>query len=420
MARENQLGEDGGSLQLQIQELSAALALRDEELGRVRDEAAALRQRVAELFELGPAGLLALDDDGAILQANPAASALLGRPASDLASTRLEARLLPECRQPFEDFLRRVLSSTGKDRHVLEAALHGEPEGLLAIRIDAIGPGASGHGCLLALTDLTELRRYEDEVRRFQSGIDHDVRVRTNELESSFREMEAFSFSVSQDLRAPLLTIDGFLTKLAKRAVDRMDSEDKRLLGVIRDNARHMGRLIEDLLNFSRTNRSSLKADTIDMQALFEAALGHVLTPAEHERTEVRMAALPPAHGDERLIRVAVQNLLSNAVKFSAARPKRVLEIGARETKDGPEYSITDNGIGFDPENAEKLFGVLSRSHARHEFEGTGIGLALVKRIVERHGGRVWAEGMPDLGATLRFVLPNASRQVQRRSLRIA
>jgi light-regulated signal transduction histidine kinase (bacteriophytochrome) len=163
-----------------------------------------------------------------------------------------------------------------------------------------------------------------------------------------------------------------------------------------------MGRLVEDFLNFSRTSRSGMRRDRVDMKALVETALGLQLTKEEAERTDVRIGDLPPALGDETLLRAAVQNLLSNAIKFSSKRPRRVLEIGWTEAG----YFVRDNGVGIDPENAEKIFSVSPRLHARKEFEGNGIGLALVKRVVERHGGRVWAEGVPGEGATFWFQLP--------------
>jgi signal transduction histidine kinase len=249
-------------------------------------------------------------------------------------------------------------------------------------------------------------RQAADTARRIEAEIEHAVRIRTSELEASFRAMEAFSSSVTHDLRGPLLTIDGFVAKLANHAGDKLDNEEKRLLGVIRDTARHMGRLVEDLLNFSRTSRSGMRKDRVDMKALVEAAVAHQLTPEEAQRTDLRIGDLPPALGDETLLRAAVQNLLSNAIKFSSKRPRRVLEIGWTEAG----YFVLDNGIGIDPAHAERIFSVSNRLHTRKEFEGNGIGLALVKRVVERHGGKVWAEGAPDNGATFWFQLPRDPR----------
>ena len=245
----------------------------------------------------------------------------------------------------------------------------------------------------------------EEEIRRLNVALE----ARVLELEGAVREMESFSYSVAHDLRAPVRAVDSFAAILARDFGDEMKEEERRLIGKVRENSRRMGLLIDDLLEFSRTSRTAMTAGPIDMNRLASEVVEAQAAAAAKAGVELRVGALPPAIGDERLIRIALENLVSNAVKFSSGRPAAVAELGARPGDGGPEYFVRDNGAGFDPEFGGKLFGVFQRLHRTEEFEGTGIGLALVKRIVERHGGKVRAEGQPGRGATFSFTLPDAA-----------
>jgi len=246
------------------------------------------------------------------------------------------------------------------------------------------------------------------EVQRARSDLEHQVVERTQALRETNAELEAFSYSVSHDLRAPLRAIHGFARILLEDHGTQLEPEAKRVLGVIDENTKRMGQLIDDLLSFSRLGRKELESTRVDMRELVRTVADEVRRTAGERPLEIKIGPLPPARGDRDMLRQAVANLLDNAAKFTRRRAPGQIEVGHRA--DGAEtvYYVKDNGAGFDPRYASKLFGVFQRLHRAEEFEGTGVGLAIVQRIVLRHGGRVWAEGRLDGGATFFFTLRGA------------
>jgi signal transduction histidine kinase len=227
----------------------------------------------------------------------------------------------------------------------------------------------------------------------------------TDNLHEANREMESFSYSVSHDLRAPLRAIDGFSRILGEEYADRLDEEAKRLLGVIHDNTARMSQLIDDLLAFSRLSRQPVERATINMCELAARTFAEASVAAGERKVEFVLGEIPPARGDVALMRQVFMNLLSNAVKFTASSSKARIEVGTA-AKDGADvYFVKDNGVGFDMRYADKLFGVFQRLHAADQFEGTGVGLAIVQRIIHRHGGRVWAESTEGEGSTFHFTV---------------
>ncbi len=232
---------------------------------------------------------------------------------------------------------------------------------------------------------------------------------RTAQLEAANTELESFSYSVSHDLRAPLRAIDGYGRILVEDYNDRLDAEGRRVLGVISAETRRLGRLIDELLAFSRLGRQPLKLETLAPHTLVSRALAELHAAQEGRHIAWTIGDLPACQGDPTLLLQVWVNLLSNAIKFTGKQESAIIEIGSRPESDGQvAYYVTDNGVGFDMKYAAKLFGVFQRLHAADEFEGTGVGLALVQRIVHRHGGRVWAEGKVNAGATFHFSLPSA------------
>ena len=251
------------------------------------------------------------------------------------------------------------------------------------------------------------LRESEGLYRQIAAEWEQRVNERTAQLESANKELEAFAYSVSHDLRAPLRAIEGFSGIVVEDYGERLDEEGRRLLGVIRANATRMSQLIDDLLVFSRTGRSELKRKRLDMEAMVRSVFAEVVgDPAARARIECKIGELPGAEGDPALVRQVWVNLLSNAVKFSGHEERAEIEVAGAHEGSQSVYHVRDNGVGFDMQYAGKLFGVFQRLHALDQFEGTGIGLALVQRIVARHGGRVWAQGAVGRGATFSFSLP--------------
>ncbi|HEX8964698.1 MAG TPA: ATP-binding protein [Rhodocyclaceae bacterium] len=256
--------------------------------------------------------------------------------------------------------------------------------------------------------DIFARAQAEAEVTRLNTELEARVQERTRELQAANRELESFSYSVSHDLRAPLRAIDGYSAILMEDNEARLDDEGRRCLERIRGNATRMGNLIDDMLDFSRTARREMQVASIDMHALAREVFDEVRGDAPRDREiELRLGRLPPARGDRAMIRQVLVNLISNAIKFSAPRDRAVIEIAGTAGGGESVYSVRDNGVGFDMQYADKLFGVFQRLHGAAEFPGTGIGLAIVKRIVERHGGRVWAESRPGEGAAMHFTLPS-------------
>jgi len=236
------------------------------------------------------------------------------------------------------------------------------------------------------------------------------VQLRTAELTAVNQDLEAFSYSVSHDLRAPLRAVRGYVTILEEDFGARLDGEPRRLLGVIQDRASRMEQLIEDLLAFARLGRQRLALTSVPLDDLVRQSVEDLRPACDGREVTFNVEPLGRVEGDPALLKQVLVNLLANAVKFTRTRHPAVVEVGRRtETEGAAAYYVRDNGVGFDRARAEKLFGVFQRFHSPAEFEGTGVGLAIVQRVVERHGGRVWAESAPGEGATFYFTLPGAT-----------
>jgi PAS domain S-box-containing protein len=279
------------------------------------------------------------------------------------------------------------LNDPGKGRFTLEAI--------------ALWERLAGH-LAVALAKL----RAEEELVRHRDDLERNVADRTRRLAEANREMEAFAYSVSHDLRAPLRAIDGFTRILVDEQGPSLDAEGRRLCGIIRQNTERMGKLIDDILSLSRTGRAELQLREVDMRALAEEVFEELTTPEDRQRIDWRIEALPPAVVDPSLMRQVWQNLLSNAVKFSSKLQRAEIRVRGERGERESVYRVEDNGAGFDMLYANKLFRAFERLHSSRDFEGTGIGLALVQQIVRRHDGRLWAEGQPERGATFSFSLP--------------
>ena len=349
-----------------------------------------------------------LDPEGRVVTWNQGAERIKGYSAEEILG------------QNFSIFYTQEASEAGHPRHELELARakgRYEEEGW-RVRKDGsqfwanvvITAVLDDRGEVLGFSkvtrDATERRNAELTIGSLNEDLERRVQARTADLREALEELEAFIYSVSHDLRGPLRGIDGFSKLLLDDYGDQLDAEGQRLLNVIRSNTSSMAQLIEDLLSLSLVGRRELELRAIDMEALATVAAGDL--EAEYGQRDVRITvgALPEAWGDRGLIRQVLANLISNAIKFTRLRAVATVEVGADVDAGEQAFWVRDNGVGFDMRYHDKMFGVFQRLQPS-EFEGTGVGLALVQRIVRRHGGRVWAVGEPDAGATFFFSLPS-------------
>lgn len=301
---------------------------------------------------------------------------------------------------------RRILSS-GIAEHVETSLVgkDGREEFFDGYCIPRRGIGGEVAGIIGYFRNVTERKRTEDHIQR----LNDELQQRAQALEEANKELEAFSYSVSHDLRAPLRAIDGFSRIFLEEYEGKVDAEGRHLLEVVRENATRMGVLIDDILQFSRSGRTELKRMQTDMEALAHEVLDELLRNMPDVKLQAEIGAMPKVEGDRAMLRQVLANLLANAIKFSRNKEAPRIEVGSKIENGEAVCYVKDNGAGFDMNYADRLFGVFQRLHSASEFEGTGIGLAIVKRIIGRHGGRVWAEGKVGAGATFYFTLPLAN-----------
>ncbi|ACB74234.1 sensor histidine kinase [Opitutus terrae] len=376
---------------------------------RVRSEQALRQsqQMFKRLFDNAPDATVQVDQQGRIVRANRQIEALFGWERGELSGRRIDELLPPRFASRHSAHLAAYFVAPRTRPMGVGLELFGRRRDGSEFPVDImLSPLETEQGmqALAVIRDVTERKRIDEQIRR----LNLDLQLQNARLELVNNELEAFSYSVSHDLRAPLRHIDGFASLLAKHAAGTLDEKGQRFITIISDAARRMGRLIDDLLTFSRMGRAQLETMTVDQNQLITDVIRDNELDRD-QRIEWQLEPLPAVRADPAMLRQVWFNLLGNAVKYSArAEPPRI-EVGWRsdpENSASQVFFVRDNGVGFDMRYAAKLFGVFQRLHAESEFEGTGIGLANVRRIIMRHGGRVWAESTPGAGATFFFSLP--------------
>lgn len=261
--------------------------------------------------------------------------------------------------------------------------------------------------------DITLQKRLQEENTVLTALLEEKVRQRTRELEIVNRELEAFSYSVSHDLRAPLRAISGYSIMLKEDYQSKLDAKGNRIIDVVVDNAKMMGQLIDDLLTFSKMSRLEVITVAIDMRQVAVKCVNEIFQTDKRKDYEIVIHPLPQCEGDATMLKQVWTNIIGNAVKYSSKKADPKIEIGSIKNDHSHIYFVKDNGTGFDMKYANKLFGVFQRLHRQDEFEGTGLGLGLAKRIITKHGGEIWAEAIIDKGATFYFSLPKKKGNVQ-------
>ncbi|TWH08880.1 sensor histidine kinase [Pseudoxanthomonas taiwanensis] len=381
----------------------------EEALARASARALAVLQTVREPIVL-------LDGQQRVLMHNAAFSELYGQPAgTDAAHVRLQEVGSGAWDDPV--VLQRLADVLSRDRELwdyehVQRTADGQTRTMLINARRMHLPDRADDVVLMTVSDITAQKAAQQRI----ADLNRQLEGKVEQVSEVNRELEAFSYSVSHDLRAPLRHVAGFADKLARHMGDSLDDRGRHYLDVISSSARRMSSLIDDLLVYSRLGRSALKLQAVDMQSLVEETravldTGSAVDAEESgraaHRIEWRVAPLPIVVADENMMRQLWLNLLGNAVKYSAHSEPAVIEVGYERTADGDHlFTVRDNGVGFDMAYAAKLFGVFQRLHKASEYPGTGIGLASVRRVLGRHGGRIWAESEPGKGATFHFILP--------------
>jgi PAS domain S-box-containing protein len=365
-------------------------------------------RRFRALIENSSDAIFLIERDGKIHYATPSVEHVLGYSTDDLLGKNAFEYIHPDEQDGARRFFTSIIRKPGKNFTAVYRVRHKDGSWRW---MEGIGTNLVMEPAVQAIVinhrDITEYKREEEEVLALNTGLEQLVGQRTEQLRAANEELEAFSYSVAHDLRAPLRALNGFTQLLEEHSASQLDGEGKRLLGIIKANTGRMGLLIDDLMAFSRVSRQELEPVTgVDMNLQVRGILDEFKREYEGENISIIAGDLPRAWCSEPMIRQVWVNLISNAVKFTRNKSERIIEIGSDVQRGENVYFVKDNGIGFDNKFAEKIFGLFQRLHNMKAYDGAGAGLAIVKRIIHRHGGKVWAEGTPGAGAIVYFSLP--------------
>ncbi len=376
-----------------------------------RKHAEEARARLAEIVESSDDAIIGKTLDGIITSWNRGAEKVFGYSAKEAIGRPMLMLIPPERSAEEPEILSRIAHGESVDHF---ETVRVRKDGKLIDISATISPLKDSSGKIIGASkvarDITERKLAEEKIRQLNVELELRVVERTAELEAANKELESFSYSVSHDLRAPLRAVNGFARIVLDEFGPQLNGEGRRYLERICNGGQQMGVLIDDLLAFSRLSRQSMNRQEVDSAKLVKAVLVELAPQWEGRQVEIGVEKLPPCQGDPALLKQVWVNLISNAIKYSRGREPAVIEIGCNRKDEENIHFIKDNGTGFDMQYAGKLFGVFQRLHRADEFEGTGVGLAIVQRIIHRHGGRIWAEAELGKGATFYFTLEGKNK----------
>jgi PAS domain S-box-containing protein len=361
--------------------------------------------RYRMLFDYAPDGIVIVDSKGYYLDANASICRTLGYTRDEFIGLNASDVVAPEEIPHIGQALDVIKTKSDYQREWQFRRKDGS-----VFSVDTLATAMPDGNLLAMIRDITERKQAEEKIHQLNSELEQRVIERTEQLEAANKELEAFSYSVSHDLRAPLRAVDGFSQAVLEDYGPQLPEACRQDLQTIRNGAQKMGQLIDDLLTFSRLSRLPLSKSAVDTGKLVRSVLGELNYKQKGRQIDVRVAELAPCQADPALLKQVWFNLLSNALKYTGKREAAVIEIGCAREKGQNVYFVRDNGTGFDMQYAHKLFGVFQRLHRMEDYEGTGVGLAIVQRVIHRHGGRVWAESTVNCGATFYFTLEGESK----------
>ncbi|MFC4159454.1 sensor histidine kinase [Chitinimonas lacunae] len=392
------------------QRVTSRLQTQVQELLEAQRELADSESRLRQIVDLMPQLIYATDLQGRVLLANTAFARLLDEPVEALLGRGESELALSETWRTVSRKGNDSIQRNGQSLVLAELALQERGSERRVFQLAKLPfrlPGSSEEAVLTVASDISERYAFERRILSLNEELEQRVTRRTSELEGLNKELETFSYSVSHDLRSPLRAIHGFTQILNEELADQLNAEHADLFQRIIAAARRMNQLIDDMLTLARASKASVQREPVDL-----AVLAQQVFSSQHHligRRDVRLNVMPSLHAqaDPRLLRLVLENLIGNAIKFTRSREVAQIEVGWASAQDTVAFFVRDNGAGFDMQWASKLFAPFQRLHNDQEYEGTGVGLATVKRVIQRHGGRIWAESSPDSGATFYFTLPD-------------
>jgi PAS domain S-box-containing protein len=368
---------------------------------------------LSAIVESSDDAIIGKDLIGKVVSWNAGAQRIFGYRADEMVGSSIERLVAPD--RPDEE--QRILENAKRGETRLYETIRMRKDGKPVDLSLAVSPIRDAQGNIVGVSsiarDISERKRSEEQILKLNAELEHRVLMRTAELTAANQELEAFTYSVAHDLRAPLRHIDAFSRILQEDFAGQFPAEAAQLIETIRRGSENMSRLVNDLLNLAHVGRQEMKKEPTSLNLLIEEVIAEMKRETAERDIEWQVADLPLIHGDPGLLKQVFANLLSNSVKYTRPRKKAVIEIGLRVMNDESVIYVRDNGVGFNMKYANKLFGVFQRLHRAEEFEGTGVGLAIVERVIRRHGGHIWAESELDKGATFYFTLEGLDKSVK-------